>query len=286
MRRLAGKVAFITGGASGIGLAMARSLRAAGMKVAIADIEERALARAADSFAPTNAEVIALPLDVTDRDAMARAADETERAFGQVHVVCNNAGVGIGGPLETVTYADWDWVVGVNLHGVINGVQTFVPRIVAHGEGGHFVNTSSLAGQVAMPGLGVYNTTKFAVVGLSETMRAELAPHNIGVSVLCPGFVDTNIFTSERNRPNALRSDPDAPLQPMNLDAYEAFLEDMLDPAIVGDMTLHAIRHDEAYIFTHPEMATGVANRLAEIQASFERWRKYREERDAAAPTR
>ena len=285
MRQLAGNVAFITGGASGIGLAMARSFSAAGMKVAIADIEEQALAQAAASFAPSNAELIALRVDVTDRDAMARAADETERAFGKVHIVCNNAGVGIAGPMEKVSYADWDWVVGVNLDGVINGVQTFVQRIIAHGEGGHIVNTASLAGHLAVPGLGVYNTTKFAVVGLSETMRAELAVHNIGVSVLCPGFVNTNIFTSERNRPDALRTQADSDPQPMELEAYAAYLDSMIDPSVVGDMTLHAIRHDEAYIFPHPEIADGVSGRLAEIQASIERWRQYREERDAEAPT-
>ena len=278
MRDVAGKVAFVTGGASGIGLAMARSFSSAGMKVAIADIEEQALEQAAASFAPSNAEVIALRVDVTDRDAMARAADETERAFGRVHVVCNNAGVGITGPMEKMSYADWDWVVGVNLHGVINGVQTFARRIMTHGEGGHFINTSSLAGQVAIPGFGVYNTTKFAVVGLSETMRAEFAAHDIGVSVLCPGFVNTKIFTSERNRPGTLHAQGDDP-RPMDLAAYEKFMETLLDPAIVGDMTLYAIQHDEAYIFTHPELAAGVSSRLAEIEASCARWRRYKERR-------
>ena len=280
MRDVAGKVAFVTGGASGIGLAMARSFSAAGMKVVIADIEQRALARAAASFAPSNAEVIALPVDVTDRDAMAGAADEAERAFGKVHVVCNNAGVGLTGPLAEMTYADWDWVVGVNLHGVINGVQTFVQRIMAHGEGGHIVNTSSLAGQVAVPGLGVYNTTKFAVVGLSETMRAELAPHDIGVSVLCPGFVDTNIFTSERNRPAALGSQPNVDPQPMDLERFEEFAKGSINPAVVGDMTLYAIQHNEAYIFTHPELAIGVSARMADIQASIGRWQEYQARRE------
>ena len=278
MRDVAGKVAFITGGASGIGLAMARSFSAAGMRVAIADIEEHALERAAASFAPNNTQVIALRVDVADRDAMARAADETERAFGKVHVVCNNAGVGLSGPLEEMSFADWDWVVGVNLHGVINGVQTFVQRIIAHGEGGHIVNTASLAGLMAGPGLGVYNTTKFAVVGLSETMRAELGAHEIGVSVLCPGFVNTNILASERNRPEVLRARSDA-VEPLDLAAYERFMEGMLDPAIVGDMTLHAIQQNEAYILTHPELATGVSARLADIQAATERWRQYRAER-------
>ncbi len=278
MRDVAGKVAFITGGASGIGLAMARSFSAAGMRVAIADIEEHALERAAASFAPNNTQVIALRVDVADRESVARAADETERAFGNVHVVCNNAGVGLTGPLEETSFADWDWAVGVNLHGVINGVQTFVQRIIAHGEGGHIVNTASLAGLVAVPGFGVYNTTKFAVVGLSETMRAELAAHEIGVSVLCPGFVKTHIFTSERNRPETLRAKSHV-VEPMDLAAYERFVESMLDPAIVGDMTLHAIQQNEAYILTHPELATGVSARLADIQAATERWRQYRAER-------
>ena len=281
MRDVAGKVAFVTGGASGIGLAMARSFSAAGMRVAIADIEEHALERAAASFAPNNTEVIALRVDVTDRESMARAADDTERAFGKVHVVCNNAGVGLTGPLEEMSFADWDWVVGVNLHGVINGVQTFVQRILAHGEGGHVVNTASMAGQVAIPGFSVYNTTKFAVVGLSESMRAELAVHDVGVSVLCPGFVKTNIFTCERNRPEVFGATADAP-EPMDLTAYEGFLEGMLDPALVGDMTLHAIQENEAYIFTHPELAAGVSGRLADIQASMERWRQYREQRGIA----
>ena len=279
MRDVAGKVAFVTGGASGIGLAMVRSFCAAGMKVAIADVEKRALDAAVASFAHSNAHVIGLHVDVTDRDAMAHAADETERAFGKVHVVCNNAGVGIAGPIEEVSYDDWDWVIGVNLHGVINGVQTFVPRIVAHGEGGHIVNTASLAGHVAVPGLSVYNTTKFAVVGLSETMRAELAARNIGVSVLCPGFVDTNIFTSERNRPDALRAQPGSDPEPMNLEAYAKFLDGMLDPAILGDMTLHAIQQNEAYIFTHPDIAAGASGRLESIQASVALWRDYLEER-------
>ncbi|MCY3819645.1 MAG: SDR family NAD(P)-dependent oxidoreductase [Gammaproteobacteria bacterium] len=279
MRDVAGKVAFVTGGASGIGLAMARSFCAAGMKVAIADIEEQALDAAIASFAPGNAPVIGLRTDVTDRDAMARAADETEHAFGKVHVVCNNAGVGLAGPIEELSYDDWDWVLGVNLQGVVNGVQTFLPRIVAHGEGGHIVNTASLAGHVPVPGLSVYNTTKFAVVGLSETMRAELASRNIGVSVLCPGFVDTNIFTSGRTRPDALRAQPGSDPQPMNLEAYAKFLDGMLDPSIVGDMTLHAIQQNEAYIFTHPDIAAGVSGRLADIQGSVERWRQYLDER-------
>ncbi len=284
MRDVAGKTAFVTGGASGIGLAMARSFAAAGMNVAIADIEEGALESALTSLAPTNAEVIPLRVDVTDRDAMARAADATEAAFGKVHVVCNNAGVAVGGPTDAMSYADWDWVVSVNVNGVINGVQTFTDRIKAHGEGGHFVNTASMAGHLAIGGLGVYNATKFAVVGMSEAMRMDLAPHHIGVSVLCPGVVNTNIFESGRNRPAALQAETDtADLANFRggEQGREAMLEQFrrnaLEPAHVGDMVLHAIIQDEEYIFTHPEFAEQVTDRHQAMSAAFERWRAYRE---------
>ena len=182
MKDVAGKVAFVTGAASGMGLTMARSFAAAGMKVVLADIEEEALERARASFGPTNADVIAIRVDVTDREAMAAAADRTEEAFGKVHVLCNNAGVAVSGSIADMAYTDWDWVVGVNLDGVVNGVQTFLPRILAHGEGGHIVNTASLAGLLPFARLGVYNTTKFAVVGMSEALRADLAERNVGVS--------------------------------------------------------------------------------------------------------
>ena len=284
MRDVAGKTAFVTGGASGIGLAMARSFAAAGMNVAIADIEESALEAAVTSLAPTNAEVIPLRVDVTDRDAMAHAADATEAAFGKVHVVCNNAGVAVGGPTDAMSYADWDWVVSVNVNGVINGVQTFTDRIKAHGEGGHFVNTASMAGHLAIGGLGVYNATKFAVVGMSEAMRLDLAPHHIGVSVLCPGVVNTNIFESGRNRPAALQAETDT----ADLASFrggdqgreamlEQFRRNALEPAHVGDMVLHAIIQDEEYIFTHPEFAEQVTDRHQAMSAAFERWRVYRE---------
>jgi NADP-dependent 3-hydroxy acid dehydrogenase YdfG len=237
-------------------------------------------------FAKTNAEVITLKVDVTDRDAMERAAQETEAAFGKVHVVCNNAGVAVGGPLDAMSYKDWDWVMRVNLDGVVNGVQTFVNRIKKHGEGGHFVNTASMAGQMAIPGLGVYNTTKFAVVGLSETMRADLAPHHIGVSVLCPGVVTTNIFNSGRNRPKDLQGETDTAAPVMRADVSDAeratrmqeIMSNALDPAVVGDMVLAAILADDAYIFTHPNLQPMVAARGAAINASFARWAQYRKD--------
>lgn len=284
MKEVAGRTAFITGGASGMGLAMAHSFSAAGMKVAIADIEQQALDAALEQFAESNAEVIGLKVDVTRREALEQAAAETERAFGKVHVVCNNAGVAVGGSVDTMSYQDWDWVLGVNLDGVVNGVQTFLPRIRAHGEGGHFVNTASMAGHVAVPGLSVYNTSKFAVVGLSEGMRLDLAAQGIGVSVLCPGVVRTNIFASGRNRPNDLQAATDTASLVLSADVssderatrVESLLAGALDAEVVGDMVLHAVLTDEFYIFTHPEIEPAVQARSAQMAESFARWRDYR----------
>ena len=283
MRDVAGKTAFITGGASGMGLAMARSFAKAGMKVVIADIEQAARDAAQAEFESSNAEFLVLPLDVTDRDAMKEAADATEERFGKVHVVCNNAGVAVGGPIDQMAYNDWDWVNKVNLDGVVNGIQTFTERMKVHGEGGHFVNTASMAGHISIPGLSVYTGTKFAVVGISETMRADLLPHDIGVSVLCPGLVNTNIFDSGRNRPEDLPGASLTPLVDPDAGDLSAQLEQMrhtaLDPAVVGDMVLHAIRENEFYIFTHPELEAMTDARKDEMASAFARWRSYREER-------
>ena len=284
MQDVAGKVAFITGGASGMGLAMARSFSRAGMKVVITDVEEAALATVRAEFEASNAEFLDLKVDVTDRDAMAQAADAVEERFGKIHVVCNNAGVAAGGTVDAHTYNDWDWVTRVNIDGVVNGVQTFVERIKRHGEGGHFVNTASMAGHIAVPGLGIYGMTKFAVVGLSETMRIDLAPHDIGVSALCPGVVNTNIFTSERNRPEALPGETRTALMANATeeewaDRMEQIRDGALDPAVVGDMVLHAIRENEFYIFTHPELKAMSDARFEEMSAAYERWNGYREER-------
>lgn len=289
MRDLAGRTAFITGGASGLGLAMAHSFCAAGMKVAIADIEQEALQKAEAELRPSNAEVLALQLDVTDRAAMAAAADRTEQAFGKVHVVCNNAGVAVAGTVDRMSYADWDWVMGVNLQGVVNGVQTFVERIRSHGEGGHFVNTASVAGLLPFPGLSVYNTTKYAVLGLSEAMRTDLAAQGIGVSVLCPGVVNTNIFDSGRNRPAALQSGASegsielaAQLPDDEQSArIQELLANALEPSLIGDMVLHAIQENEPYILSHPEFAGMVEARHQDMLGAFERWRSYREAQGA-----
>lgn len=285
MREVRGKTAFITGGASGMGLAMARSFAKAGMKVVLADVEQAALDAVQGEFEAANVEFLPLEVDVTDRDGMEAAAAETEARFGKVHVLCNNAGVAVGGAIDRMAYNDWDWVVGVNLGGVANGIGAFLPRIQAHGEGGHIVNTASMAGHLAIPGLSVYTATKFAVVGLSETMRADLEGQNIGVSVLCPGVVNTNIFTSERNRPAdlpgtgfALLAEADA--SPADQTArFEELRASALDPAVVGDMVLHAIREDDFYIFSHPEFKAMADVRQEEMAAAYARWRAYRDER-------
>ena len=279
MRDVAGKTAFITGGASGIGLAMARALSTAGMKVAIADIEQAALDTIQDEFDASNVEFLTLRVDVTDRDGMEAAALATEARFGKVHVVCNNAGVAVGGRIDEMTYDDWDWVLGVNINGVVNGICTFAERLKSHGEGGHFVNTASMAGHISIPGLSVYTASKFAVVGISETMRADLMPHNIGVSVLCPGMVDTNILDSGRNRPEDLDHGTRRWGESLPAEERDAFNENirasMIDPAIVGDMVLHAIQTDEFYIFTHPGIEPMTRLRGTEIADAFARWRDY-----------
>ena len=275
MKDLAGKVAFITGGASGLGLAMAQSFTGAGMKVAIADIEEEALEQTQALFSETNAEVICLHADVANRDSMARARNETLTTFGKVHVVCNNAGVARNGNLADMTYQDWDWVMKVNVDGVINGIVTFVNDIKFHGEGGHFVNTASIAGQYGLPGLGVYCAGKFAVVGLSESLRLDLASDRIGVSVLCPGVVETRIGESERNRPDQYGgsavpamtlSDGGSPIDLHVMQAKE-----------IGDMVLHAIQNDRFYILSHEEFQVPVARRAKELEDEFAYWRNYRE---------
>ncbi len=285
MKDVAGKVAFITGGASGLGLAMARSFTAAGMKVAIADIEESALAAAQEEFADINAPVITMKADVTDRDSMAKAAEDTIAAFGKVHVVCNNAGVAVFGNVAEMTYQDWDWVMKVNLDGVINGIVTFVNHIKDHGEGGHFVNTASIAGHYGMPTLSVYNASKFAVVGISESMRLDLAADNIGISVLCPGVVATNIYNSERNRPDELGG---VSARPSSIgarddgrsreEAIEESLSTALAPEVIGDMVLHAIQTDEFYILSHPSFKQPVTARSEEIAKAFDTWSAFREE--------
>ena len=267
MKDLRGKVAFITGGASGIGLGIAGACADAGMKVVIADLRKDHIAAALGRFEDRgqSGSVHAVHLDVTDRRAMAAAADETERVFGKVHVLVNNAGVGIQGPFRGITYADWDFGLAVNLGGVINGLQSFLPRIRAHGEGGHVVNTASLAALVTMPSaFVVYVAAKAAVVTISETIRGELGQENIGVSVLCPGPVRTNIHELARNRPPQFGVG-DAYREAEQAGKASVAFPSMMEPAEVGAMVLNAILEDRLYVITHGEWRPMAAARHASL---------------------
>jgi NAD(P)-dependent dehydrogenase (short-subunit alcohol dehydrogenase family) len=265
VRDVAGKVAFITGGGSGVGLGMARAFREAGMKVAIADAREDHLEQAT---AELGDDVHPVHLDVTDRAAFARAADDAERALGPVQVLCNNAGINLFNDIAEATYQDWDWVLGVNLGGVVNGVVTFVPRIKERGEGGHVVNTASMGAFVAGPGAGLYTTAKFGVHGLSDSLRYSLRPHGIGVSMVCPGLVKSKIYESDVNRPAELSTDTtpaDAEFMRILPTVHEAGME----PDEIGEKVLRAIERNDFYVFTHPDHKEELRELFDEILAAF-----------------
>jgi NAD(P)-dependent dehydrogenase (short-subunit alcohol dehydrogenase family) len=265
MRDVEGRVAFITGGGSGVGLGMARSFLAAGMRVAIADIREDHLEEA---LAELDGPVHAIRLDVTDREAFARAADETERALGRVHLLCNNAGINLFNDMTEATYQDWDWVLGVNLGGVVNGIVTFVPRIKAHGERGHVVNTASMAAFVAGPGAGIYTAAKFGVLGLSDALRWSLMPHGIGVSVVCPGNVNSKIYESDLVRPPELATDV-APEDEEFMHILPGIYAVGMSPDEMGEKILRAIRRNDFYVFTHPDHKDELRGIFDEIIAAF-----------------
>jgi NAD(P)-dependent dehydrogenase (short-subunit alcohol dehydrogenase family) len=252
------RVAVVTGGASGIGRAMADRFAAEGMKVVLADVEEGALRLAEAEMREKGVDVIGVQTDVSKAEEFENLAQQTLDAFGKVHVVCNNAGVaGAWGPIWANTLDDWNWIVGVNLWGVIHGVRTFVPIMLEQGDEGHIVNTASLAG--LMPGRGIYGVTKQGVVALSESLYNDLkvAEAKIGVSVLCPGWVNTNIMDAERNRPEELSKTadavPDAMREQMET-TVRNFLKTGLQPSAVAEQVFEAVRDDKLYIITHPEM--------------------------------
>jgi NAD(P)-dependent dehydrogenase (short-subunit alcohol dehydrogenase family) len=265
MREVEGKVAFITGGGSGVGFGMAKAFVAAGMQVTIADKRSDHLEAASEALA---GEVLAISLDVTDRAAFARAADETERTLGKVHVLCNNAGINLFNDIADATYQDWDWVLGVNLGGVVNGIVTFVPRIKAHGEGGHVVNTASMAAFVAGPGAGIYTTAKFGVHGLSEALRWSLLPHGIGVSMVCPGLVKSKIYESDSTRPPELSTEV-TPADPEFMRILPSLHEAGMPPEEIGEKVLRAIRRNDFYVFTHPEHRDELREIFDETIAAF-----------------
>ncbi len=273
MQDFMGKTAFVTGGASGIGLALAKGFLQAGMNVMLADIEEKALAAALKSLAIYDNRLGGVVLDVSLRDAYEKAAAETFAKFGKVHVVCNNAGVSRAGAIDKVPPSDWEWVWGVNLRGTVAGIQIFLPHIKAHGEGGHIVNTASMSGLTGNALSGVYASTKFAIVGISEVLAEELKGSNIGVSVLCPAVVHTNMPMNGRNRPERFGGALDILADPALKERNARFLaanEAGLDPDRVAPMVLRAIRENRLFIVTDPARRDMVAARHARLMAAFD----------------
>jgi NAD(P)-dependent dehydrogenase (short-subunit alcohol dehydrogenase family) len=265
MEDLQGKVAVITGGASGIGRAVADRAAAEGMKIVLGDIEEGPLKEAVDELTGAGAEALGVVTDVADLASVQALRDGALDRFGAVHLVHNNAGIGLGGPIWEVREEDWRWIIGVNLWGVIHGVATFTPLLLEQGEG-HIVNTASIAGLIAAPFLGPYNATKQAVVALSETLFKDLQAvgATVGVSVLCPGFVQTRIAESERNRPDwAPERDVDGAA------ALRGVVQNMvaggIAPAGVADRVIDAVRTNTFYILTHPELDVALTTRFDDI---------------------
>ena len=268
MKDLAGRVAVITGGASGIGLATARLLAAEGMRIVLADVEAAALERAVAEIAALGAETLGVPTDVGDLAAVRALADRTWERFGTAHVVFNNAGVAIFGPIQDMRHEDWEWVLRVDLWGVIHGVEAFVPRMIAQGEGGHVVNTASFAGLVANQGLGAYCVAKYGVVALSECLYRDVSAHGIGVSVLCPMIVATRITSSERNRPADLGGPAVPP--PPTPEEQASLAGGVLSAAEVAARVVRAIRRGDLYVLTHPESRAFIRRRFERIDRAFD----------------
>jgi NAD(P)-dependent dehydrogenase (short-subunit alcohol dehydrogenase family) len=277
MKDLAGQTAFVTGAASGIGLGIATALAQAGVKVMLCDIEEEALAKAvADLKARTNADVDSVRADVSLKQELQAAADATVARYGRVHILVNNAGVGGGGSYREWTDAGWNWTLGVNLMSVVWGFEIFGPLIEAHGEGGQIVSTASIAGLIS-GGNPIYAVSKYGVVALSEGLRTVLAPRGIGVSVLCPGIIRTQIMNSRRNVPQrfagAVGSLPTEGPRAELVKAFQERINNGIDPLYVGELVREAIENDWPYIFTDTEFEPAIDNRFAAIKQGFDRIR-------------
>jgi NAD(P)-dependent dehydrogenase (short-subunit alcohol dehydrogenase family) len=270
MEQLQDKVAFITGGASGIGLGIAKAFVNTGMRVVLADHDREFLDEALAMFQQQGcaSRVHGVEFDVTDRVAFSHAAEEAERVFGKIHVLCNNAGIGISGPIKAASFGDWDWALGVMIGGVINGIQTILPRILRHGEGGHIVTTSSMAGVLPVSKCSIYCTGKAAVLGMCEAIRGELSKDNIGVSAFCPGPVATNMGKIGRHRHDIFKENS-------GYGEFEGASERFptssrwMSIDECGERVLEGIRRNDLYIFTHPEFSEGVAERMEAMLASF-----------------
>ena len=277
MKDLAGKTAFVTGAASGIGLGIAGALAQAGMKVMLCDIEEAALAKAVEGLKRTNADVDGVRADVSLKSELKAAANAAIARYDKVHILVNNAGVGGGGSYGAWTDSGWDWTLGVNLMAVIWGIEIFGPLIERHREGGHIVSTASIAGLVSSPATIPYNVSKYGVVALSEGLRDDLAARGIGVSVLCPGFIRTQIVNSVRNLPERFDRPSEASLAAMRSSEMFKFFQDRvshgIDPSYVGELVREGIEDDWPYIFTDLEFEPLVDARFAAIKQGFDRIR-------------
>jgi len=271
MEHLEGKVAFITGAASGIGFGIARACVDAGMKVVITDIRKKALDSAVASLARNGRAVLPLVLDVADRRQWTVCADRVEQEYGGVDLLCSNAGVNFVGPTHEATYEDWDFALGVNLGGTINAVHTFAPSMVNSGRAGHIVITASVNGLFSGAGVGVYVTSKFALVGLAESLRADLTEHGVGVSVLCPGPVKSELFESTQQvRPAQLASTGSKPLLPVGVARTDTpIFQTALTGEEVGAQVLKGVRRNDLYILTHAEIRPVLEARAAALLAAL-----------------
>lgn len=269
MRELKGKVVVVTGAASGIGRAMAERFGREGMKVVLADVEEKALAETRDAIAATGVEAIAMAVDVSRADQVEALARRAFEKFGAVHIVCNNAGIGVGGFAWELSQADWEWVLGVNLWGVVHGIRAFVPRMLAQGAG-HVVNTASIAGLLSAPGMGPYCASKHAVVAISECLHHDLnlvAGGKVKVSVVCPAWVKTRIAESERNRPADRRGQAraSAPQAAMIEGLVRQAVAGGIAPAEVAEQVLQAVLAERFWVLTHPKTKRAVEKRMQGI---------------------
>ena len=265
MEDLRGKVAVITGGASGIGLATARALAAEGARLVLADIEDGPLAAAAAEL-----DALGVRCDVSSLESVQALADAAYERHGAVDIVFNNAGVAVGGPMADMTHADWDWLVRVNLWGPIHGIEVFVPRMVEQGNGGHVLFTASFAGLVPNVGLGPYCVTKYGVVAMAEVLQRELRAAQIGVSVLCPMRVATNIGSSERNRPSSLGGPEASPRVEDQTDDNPDQAGRVLPVEVVAADVVDAIKRNRLYIVPHAESRAFVQRRFARIEAGYD----------------
>ncbi|HET8997856.1 MAG TPA: SDR family NAD(P)-dependent oxidoreductase [Acetobacteraceae bacterium] len=278
MQDLKGKTAIVTGAASGIGLGIAKALASAGVNIVLADLRPEPLEAARKDVEALGARTAAVTVDVSDPDSVAAAAQAATDAFGALHIAVNNAGVAMHGtPVEKVTPQEWDWLIGVNVRGVINGIRSFLPLIRSHGQGGHIVNTGSVSSLFVREGRnqGAYAMSKYAVLALSEALEQELAGSGIGVSILCPVGVRTSIFQSAATRPDRFGGSYSRPEQEA---LQSGFFETALDPLVIGRRVLQAIQDNEFYVLTHTGERASITARFDRIRAAFDR-------ADAVMPT-